>query len=147
MWGPRWRNFRIGGDHWEHEGDHVGLRSSLSLEPDYVVLVLDNLVLVLNVEVLIIYKGRHTWRLGIGSIKLVVLTLYFHQISMNTQLRLLNIKKIYQDGWGETTRTLVPWKHDCNHPTKNQCMGWFALPVPRLSEVNLVCKFTKARVR
>ena len=29
-------------------------------------------------------------------------------------------------GWGESTRTLVPWRQGFRHPTKNECMGWFA---------------------
>ena len=29
-------------------------------------------------------------------------------------------------GWGETTRTLVPWRQGFRHPTRNECMGWFA---------------------
>ena len=30
------------------------------------------------------------------------------------------------DGWGEPTCTLVPWRQGFRHPTKNECMGWFA---------------------
>ena len=30
-------------------------------------------------------------------------------------------------GWGEPTRTLVPWRQGFRHPTRNECMGWFAL--------------------
>ena len=29
-------------------------------------------------------------------------------------------------GWGEPTRTLVPWRQGFRHPTRNECMGWFA---------------------
>jgi hypothetical protein len=29
-------------------------------------------------------------------------------------------------GWGISTRTLVPWKQGFRHPTRNECMGWFA---------------------
>ena len=28
--------------------------------------------------------------------------------------------------WGETTRTLVPWRQGFRHPTRNECMGYFA---------------------
>ena len=31
-----------------------------------------------------------------------------------------------QAGWGETTRTLDPWKQGFLHPTWNEYMGWFA---------------------
>jgi hypothetical protein len=37
-------------------------------------------------------------------------------------------------GWGKTTRTLVPWRHGGSHPTRNQCMGQFALPVGYVAE-------------
>ena len=30
-------------------------------------------------------------------------------------------------GWGERTRTLVPWRQGFKHPTRNECMCWFAL--------------------
>ena len=29
-------------------------------------------------------------------------------------------------GWGEPTGTLVPWRQGFRHPTKNECMSWFA---------------------
>jgi hypothetical protein len=29
-------------------------------------------------------------------------------------------------GWGEPTRTLVPWRQGFRHPKRNECMGWFA---------------------
>ena len=28
--------------------------------------------------------------------------------------------------WGEPTRTLVPWRQGFSHPTRNECMDWFA---------------------
>ena len=31
-------------------------------------------------------------------------------------------------GWGMTTRTLVPWRQGCSHPTRNRCMGWVFSP-------------------
>ena len=31
-----------------------------------------------------------------------------------------------QQGWGETTCILVPWKQGFRYPTRNECMGWFA---------------------
>ena len=40
-------------------------------------------------------------------------------------------------GWGETTRTLVPWRGGFRHPTRNECMGWFA-QIQKLVQVNLV---------
>ena len=30
------------------------------------------------------------------------------------------------EGWGEPTRTLVPWRQGFRHSTRNECMGWFA---------------------
>jgi hypothetical protein len=50
--------------------------------PNYVVLILGNLVLVIGNEggVLIVMEGHHTWGLGIGLRKLVALTLNIHQI-------------------------------------------------------------------
>src|ERR1700738_5298884 len=30
------------------------------------------------------------------------------------------------EGWGEPTRTLVPWRQGFRHPTRNECMGRFA---------------------
>ena len=29
-------------------------------------------------------------------------------------------------GWGETTRTLISWRQGYCHPTRNECMGWYA---------------------
>ena len=29
-------------------------------------------------------------------------------------------------GWGELTHALVPWRQGFRHPTRNECMGWFA---------------------
>ena len=29
-------------------------------------------------------------------------------------------------GWGERTRTLIPWRQGFRHPTRNECMHWFA---------------------
>ena len=29
-------------------------------------------------------------------------------------------------GRGEPTHTLFPWRQGCRHPTRNECMGWFA---------------------
>ena len=29
-------------------------------------------------------------------------------------------------GWGEPTCTLVPWRQGFRHPTRNECMGWYA---------------------
>ena len=29
-------------------------------------------------------------------------------------------------GWGEPTYTLVSWMQGFRHPTRNECMGWFA---------------------
>ena len=29
-------------------------------------------------------------------------------------------------GWDGTTRTLLPWRQGFRHPTRNECMGWFA---------------------
>ena len=29
------------------------------------------------------------------------------------------------NGWGEPTRTLVPWRQEFGHPTRNECMDWF----------------------
>ena len=31
----------------------------------------------------------------------------------------------YQEGWGEPTCTLGPWKQGFRHPTRNECMSWF----------------------
>ena len=38
-----------------------------------------------------------------------------------------------KSGWCETTYTLVPCWTGCSHPTRNQWMGWFPLPlqIPR----------------
>ena len=30
------------------------------------------------------------------------------------------------NGWGKPTGTLVPWRQGFRHPTRNECMGWFA---------------------
>ena len=32
------------------------------------------------------------------------------------------------EGWGPTTRALVPWRHGYGHPRCHHCMGWLALP-------------------
>ena len=29
-------------------------------------------------------------------------------------------------GWGKPTHTMVPWRQGFRHPTRNECMGWFA---------------------
>ena len=29
-------------------------------------------------------------------------------------------------GWGKPTRTLVSWRQGFRHPTRNECMGWYA---------------------
>ena len=29
---------------------------------------------------------------------------------------------------------MVPWRQGCNHPTTNQCIDWFTLPVPTSSQ-------------
>ena len=29
-------------------------------------------------------------------------------------------------GWAKPTRTMVPWRQGFRHPTRNECMGWFA---------------------
>ena len=29
-------------------------------------------------------------------------------------------------GWGKPTRALFPWRQGFRHPTRNECMGWFA---------------------
>ena len=60
---------------WDHGSGHVGLRSSLGLVLSYVGLVLGN-----EVGGSHHMQGCHTWGLGIGSRKLVVLTLNIHQI-------------------------------------------------------------------
>ena len=31
-----------------------------------------------------------------------------------------------QEGWGEPPYTLVPWRQGFKHPTRNECIGWFA---------------------
>ena len=37
-----------------------------------------------------------------------------------------SVSKPNQLGWGEPTRILVPWRQGFRHPTRNECMGWFA---------------------
>ena len=46
-----------------------------------------------------------------------------------TRKRMNNVmkdKRHLHDGWGETTRTLVPWRQEFRHPTRIECMLRFA---------------------
>ena len=60
---------------WDHGGGHIGLSSSLGLVPNYVVLVLGNAGWGSHHM-----QGHHTRDLWINLRKLVVLTLFIHQI-------------------------------------------------------------------
>jgi hypothetical protein len=44
------------------------------------------------------------------------------------------IQKQGMNGWGEPTRTLVSWRQGFRHPTRNECMGWFAQ-----IGINIIC--------
>ena len=39
-----------------------------------------------------------------------------------------SLRVVYHNhrGWDKTTRTLAPWRQEFRHPTRNECMGWFA---------------------
>ena len=43
-------------------------------------------------------------------------------------------------GWGELTSTLVPWMQGFRHPTRNECMGWFAQIQTQLVHMELVVR-------
>ena len=51
---------------------------------------------------------------------------YLHDLFIFNYVQLLAYA--ITDGWSEITRTLVPWRQGYNHPIKNRCLGWFALP-------------------
>ena len=46
-----------------------------------------------------------------------------------------NARHLPTQGWGEMTRTLVPWRQEFRHPTRNEYMGWFTQIKPLIGVV------------
>ena len=75
---------------------------------------LNSLVVYFNV------KSHHIWE-GNVTIRGDILNKQHPFPRVSGYMRRSDIK-----GWGEPTRTLVPWRQGFRHPTRNECMRWFA---------------------